>query len=738
MAGDMARPTISDQKRIDSFFRAAELGRYEINELQTVSVAISVVACSKWSDLELWCRAVRLLPANKALSLITRSSLLDAVKKFGLGALLSPMQSMIDANESNLDRCTLIDEIVVVVGQDPSKEILDWLVERRNVIASSFRKPIGSKEIVPLFDLASKCGGLACLETVMVPRLIQVASPRFLAKFARYLAFTNDIFPTRMDKDVTDRLVTELLTAAISPLDLFEEVKYKPGMNKDAWNDESWFWFGGANLTHEIAQFIVILCVKTYNHHLIDKVVDKLIELVDLKSVNVHERVIQVLLPFIQVVCRKPPRNGYSITSTNTIPDALKRLCRETIILFCTHAPSNYIPREYELSALCEAIICSGTHDLLRTHLVPKLQETNGFALTDWVSLINLIDKNKHRLISLAPGVSFTSTIATIIDPIIAKTSTKVDETTDTTITTILELALRTNNLPSCPKLFTRILPPEDAAIGPLFIRNVLAKVVPAIVQLLQKRQLDLAAEPFGPSLRRIVCLYVDKVLGPKRATRCPEKQSIEGIKQYTCKRAECDLCVTLVDALVSKPEREFILKRTGAAGCTHILSVLKKPVFRLSAVLVATGMSHRGYGRKANTKITKSETFHDAVVWSGDRDTVMALLKAISDDDEVVKIVLGGDYDRILQQASEPEVIEDLAQAPRAHPRRKRTPLAAQALEDSAEDAERSIVPQALDCESQIDIGKEHDSTSDRSPAVEEPPNKKRRLESDAEMDIS
>ncbi|KAG5635615.1 hypothetical protein H0H81_010633 [Sphagnurus paluster] len=602
-----SRPTISEQKRMDTIFHAFELGRYENTNFKPVCVAIAGVACNKWGDSELWCRAVNLLPANRALDAISQTNLLAAVKKFGLDNILSTCVLSVFleyANESNLDRLTVLDKIAELAGQDPPQKVLDWIDARRKAIASSLQTPVGSKEIIPLIDLAKKCGGLTCLDKVMVPRLLPIASPRFLAKFARYIAFTSDLFPETADIEITDRIVTDLLTVAVSRIDFFAKVSYKSGMNSDSCVDRG-FMYGHSILTHEIAQFIVILCIKTYNHQLIDKIVDRLVEIHDLESTVVHARVIHVLLPLIQIVCRKPPQMGYFIASKDTIPDSLKRLCRETLILFCAHAPPDYNPHEYDLSALCEAIICSAAQDLLRTHLVP------------------------------------------------------------------------------------------DASTGPLFIRNVLAKVVPKMALLLRKRQFDLAAEPFGPVFRRIICQYIDKVLGPKRATRGPEKRSIEGIKQHSCRRGECDLCAQLVKALVSNPEGRIILDKTGAAGCNHILSILKKPTFRLSGLPVATGKSNRGYasGRKTNTKIKKTKAFRDAVVWSCDRDTALALLKSISEDDEVLKTILDSDYDRIIEYLAEPEVVDveqpSAIQAlpPRPSPCKKRARPVKEASESSGED---------------------------------------------------
>ncbi|KAG5650916.1 hypothetical protein H0H81_010563 [Sphagnurus paluster] len=743
-----SRPTISEQKKMDMIFRAFELGRYETKDFEPVCVSIADVACNKWGDSELWCRAVNLLPANRALDAISQTNLLAAVKKFGLDNILSTCVLSVFleyANESNLDRLTVLDKIAELAGQDPPQKVLDWIDARRKAIASSLQTPVGSKEIIPLIDLAKKCGGLTCLDKVMVPRLLPIASPRFLAKFARYLAFTNDLFPETADTQITDRLVTDLLTAAISRINFFEKVPYKSGMNRYSYANK-WIFYGHPILTHEIAQFMVVLCIKTYNHQLVDKIVDRLVETHSLESTVVHARIIYVLLPFILIVCRKPPQTGYSIASTDTIPDSLKRLCRETLILFCTHAPPDYTPREHDLPALCEAIICSAAQDLLRTHLAPKLQEIKGMAFSHWISLVDLIHKNRHR-VTMPPGVSFSPAITTIIDQLIAKISIKPAETTHTKITSLIELVLQTDNLPSCTKLFTHIIPPDDASIGPLFIRNVLAKVVPKMAQLLQKRQFDLAAEPFGPVFRRIICLYTDKVLGPKRATRGPEKRSIEGIKEYSCRRGECDLCAQLVKALVSNPEGEIILDQTGAAGCGHILSILKKPIFRLSGLPVATGESNRGYGRKTNTKINKTEAFRDAVVWSCDRDTALALLKSISEDDEVLKTILDSDYDRIIQHLAEPEVVDEpapfQAKRPPPRPRKKRARPVKEAFGSSGED--QGVVntgPRQTRAhkpgQTAPSAGQELDTDASDEPP-EEPQTKKRRLESlNEEMDVS
>lgn len=87
-----------------------------------------------------------------------------------------------------------------------------------------------------------------------------------------------------------------------------------------------------------------------------------------------------------------------------------------------------------------------------------------------------------------------------------------------------------------------------------------------------------------------------------------------------------------------------------------------------------------------------KHDGFRDAVRWGCDRDTALGILEALSEDEEVLKTILGEDFDSIMQHLDEPEPEpepeEEPAPAPASRPRARRK-RAAKILTADSDDEE-------------------------------------------------
>lgn len=120
------------------------------------------------------------------------------------------------------------------------------------------------------------------------------------------------------------------------------------------------------------------------------------------------------------------------------------------------------------------------------------------------------------------------------------------------------------------------------------YITNTLVPLVSELRKLAAEHQQPLTSPVFASALRRILCAWTDKVLGPKPAD---SSATIAQINAWAC---SCTTCAAVRTFLTSKPERSQTWHRIGAPTRKHVEGFLTRHA-RTAATWFTVGRSPQG-----------------------------------------------------------------------------------------------------------------------------------------------
>lgn len=133
-----------------------------------------------------------------------------------------------------------------------------------------------------------------------------------------------------------------------------------------------------------------------------------------------------------------------------------------------------------------------------------------------------------------------------------------------------LEFCLSLQLPDACKFVIGRLLNP--AKLDVKYVETQLAPLLPDMRALLVKYKQPLTSEAFAIASRKIMLLWVQKVMGP----RPPDTTAslLGGLKGWTC---NCDVCPPVRNFLTAKPEESNSWARIGAPKRRHLEAFLSK-----------------------------------------------------------------------------------------------------------------------------------------------------------------
>jgi len=206
----------------------------------------------------------------------------------------------------------------------------------------------------------------------------------------------------------------------------------------------------------------------------------------------------------------------------------------------------------------------------------------------------------------------------------------------------LLNFCLDTGNARIVPMLLSRIIPAAGPLLTSQYITEVLVPFIPDLHVVLARRHISPTSEPFSSSFKRIMVLYITKILGPKPGD-CSSQ--LNAIKRISC---GCAPCKEIVKFLTVRPERSRSWERIGAVVRKHIEKNLAAHGGHRVATWSTINRSPQGL------QVTKLDSIYLPVKWDADRVKAKAIWKSISPDDHVRETIFGTDYRTILGQLRE------------------------------------------------------------------------------------
>ncbi|KAL0563960.1 hypothetical protein V5O48_018098 [Marasmius crinis-equi] len=360
-------------------------------------------------------------------------------------------------------------------------------------------------------------------------------------------------------------IVTELLTAALNGVDLFQ---IKTATTKAGW--PSYRVTPTTKGDPAMAMNFIAQCLESGNMAIASNALRRMAVMYGQPSDMAQVRATTVLLPLLQHLQKDPRTNRF-------LPDLPLACISEAAV---PHALRAFKARagsltEDSICLLLDSIVIGKTPQLLTTAILPAIRSFpwNEASWKSWMEQVL-----SRRRAFAANNLTFSTQISAAVAEMAKTYAQKVTLPTlqpyygarvptdqSAKFLTILNTCVRLGGTAALEVALKRLLEHKSTVE---YLQNALVPLIPGLCQLAQRQGLSVSAEPFASSIRKIMDNWTKSVLGPKpdEATSAP---LLAKLKKYTCSQSDCLKVQRFL--LIPNTRNTLRLERIGAPTRKHI-----------------------------------------------------------------------------------------------------------------------------------------------------------------------
>ncbi|KDQ15312.1 hypothetical protein BOTBODRAFT_187419 [Botryobasidium botryosum FD-172 SS1] len=609
-----------------------------------------------WNDLALWRRAICICYAYgfDDYEKLGSDNIVKAVLKFGSDEILPSIERILENGSTNAKRLTLLEEIEAKMTSLGGPMLGSWVSKEREIVLRSLRPFVNGEERV-LIETVSKLGGIIALEQYLIaPQVKSNSHPRDLLALTLALhaeqVKEDGAFKDPADTEACDRIKTELLSHAIEHENFFgvlkrrefnpplshysyPSLKAEPFTNSAAYIQACLRGFSLGPPNHmpspSLSQLYIGGCLETGNESLVEKVVDRLVNVsgtaTDPSTIDGRPLVLLTLVPYFNKMVKErsatlPPR-AIDLFYTSTIPLLLAHMERGSL---------------FEAEAVCiiQAVAIAGGIELLEKTILPNI------AATPWTTDIYELFIRQLRACEpqFAPKPGTTSSISTIVASLTQTMASEATLRTPASTINMLNFCYEMDSGSCYIDILSRILHENIAASHE--IEFFLLPLIPDLVHFASCRHISISAPPLVSYFKAVMSAWAERILGPKPTLNATVLLACA--QKITCR---CHLCAGVAAFLCSSPGKTHALYGIGAPAAKHLEYKLE----RAGASVIATWETLLTIPR--GLQVVKTNEAYQSSRWATTQLEGITALKHISTDENLLAEIFGDDgYKELLR----------------------------------------------------------------------------------------
>ncbi|KZV95593.1 hypothetical protein EXIGLDRAFT_644081 [Exidia glandulosa HHB12029] len=561
----------------------------------------------QWRRCDLWEQVIVKHPGKMPFD-----EILSAVSVFGFDKLRAGMQDSVRSHTSNSARFLALSRIKAWARSQPSPTLLqdavDFVHEQVQWLLEHLCTP-AANEMELLTEEALTHGGVPFLQSIVLPQIITLASEGFLEQYAAYLHQHRDRLAATDDaRSTIAQIIGVLMSTA------FDKVAFFPEQLA-----HSHYGSFSAMQRPQIAFDFIKRCLDFGDVSLGVRAIERMVDMSGVAADLAGARALSVLLPLAPLLAadiqlRVPPPS---------LP--LDVLCETAIRLT---VESDYMKKgelsKEVINSLLSAVALSGNDALLTSLVLPKLKALPWVEWT-WKSMIEQLHaRSGDPAFAGPPALALQLAVAELIEVYARQAQLSASQLAPT-----LAFALKLGGDSSVKIVLDRLLAPRQ--LNATYISQNLIPAVDTICSLASTQHIPLSTEPFASSLRQIMQLWIEKVLGPKPN----EKGAITTLGRWTCGCADCTPVVAFLTADV---RRELRLERIGAPRRKHLEGYLGSYA-RSLATFETIRSTPQGL------RVVKTDALLKPATWKANQAVGLRALQTMGKKEAELRGILGEQY---------------------------------------------------------------------------------------------
>ncbi|KAG8921757.1 hypothetical protein FRC01_014909 [Tulasnella sp. 417] len=622
-----SKPTEAERKILNY---ALGLPPKEPKMATTVLRGVCKAACV-WRIPDLWCQAIHVCNGSEFVNKIGKELYLEALACLPTCFIVPSIRQALHKDPENVTRLGLLE----FLEQRLSSQGIPagWIKDARKDVLATLR-PLVTADCEPILEAVASLGGMADLDSIVMPQLRNSADSVPLATLATALfrEITRPGTSILVSADGVHRgctVIQDLLTLSIERAQLFALTPPKHGNG----TQYSYYPTGALKPSPDLTLILVKACITTRNDPLIRQISNKLAAFSPSDPPNERQiRAESVYIPLVTLV------QDFIERRSSSLPEGLQLLYKEVLPLML--AKPN--PNEAELALMVRvAKQCNDLNAIIQS-TVSQFK-----ALPREPPTVKTLVREFRGLMTEHPAVrgELEPVIGEMIMTMIKALQPRALQG-QAAIVDWLDYCAENDSIDSCAEIISRVTHDASSANGNRLTLEFLP-LLPTLMSWLSRRGKPHTDQPFPLLVRTVVLRWLQTVLGTTKLADVV--QMLASIRNCRC---ICRYCAPVMRWLAEPSQGEEIsLECIGAPNVNHLEKNLRNYVRKLVDWTILRTSPH-------GIRVVKNDRIYKAQMWSTNQAAGVAAVRAISADEGVLLSILGEEiYKTVVQMLDVPYI---------------------------------------------------------------------------------
>ncbi|KAG8916702.1 hypothetical protein FRC01_002911 [Tulasnella sp. 417] len=570
-------------------------------------------AACVWKIPDLWCQAIHVCNGSEFVNKIGKELYLEALVCLPACFIVPSIRQSLHKDPENVTRLGMLEFLEHRLSSQGIPA--GWIKESRRDVLATLR-PLVTADCEPILEAVALLGGMADLDSIVMPQLRNSADSVPLATLATALfrEFTRSDTRILVSTDDVHRgctIIHDLLTLSIERAQFFALTPPKDGNG----TQYSYYPIGALKSSPDLTLILVKACITTRNDPLIGHISNKL-----------------------TAISPSDPPDERQIRADSSPPPGLQLLYREVLPLML--AKPN--PNEAELALMVRVVKQCNELNFIIQSIVSQFK-----ALSREPSTVKTLVRELRGLMTehpalrgeLEPAVrEMIMTMTKALQPLALQGKAAIVDW--------LDYCADNDSIDSCSEIISQVTH-YASSVSSNRLTSEFLPLIPTLMSWLSRRGKPHTDQPFPLLVRTVVVRWLQTVLGStKVADVAPMLASIKNC------RCPCRYCAPVMRWLAEPSQgAEISLESIGAPNVYHLEKNLRTYVSKLVSWTTLRASPH-------GIKVVKNDRVYKAQMWSTNQAAGVAAVRAISADEGVLLSILGEEiYKTVIQMLDVPYI---------------------------------------------------------------------------------